>query len=83
MIEIFLKKEKLIKAYVLNTNEHVQQVKMEAEEAIFNVIISFEDETMGKYTPAVQKLRISGPLGWVFWKTTITQQACPFLSNFA
>ena len=33
--------------------------------------------------PAVQKVGISGPWGWVLWKTSITQQACPFLSNFA
>ena len=33
--------------------------------------------------PAVQKVEICGPWGWVLWKTTITHQACPFLSNFA
>ena len=33
--------------------------------------------------PAVQKRGISGPWGWVLWKTTFTHQACPFLSNFA
>ena len=33
--------------------------------------------------PSVQKVGISGPWGWVLWKTTITHQACPFLSNFA
>ena len=32
---------------------------------------------------AIQKVEISGPWGWVLWKTTITHQACPFLSNFA
>ena len=33
--------------------------------------------------PAAQKEGISGPWGWVLWKTTITHQACPFLSKFA
>ena len=33
--------------------------------------------------PAVQKVGISGPWGWVLWQTTITHQACPFLSNFS
>ena len=33
--------------------------------------------------PGVQKVGISGPWGWVLWKTTITPQACPFLFNFA
>ena len=33
--------------------------------------------------PAVQKVGIYWPWGWALWKTTITHQACPFLSNFA
>ena len=33
--------------------------------------------------PAVHIMGISGPWGWVLWKTTIAHQACQFLSNCA
>ena len=36
-----------------------------------------------RYSASCTKMGISGPWGWVLWKTTITHQACPFLSNFA